>query len=78
MKAADRGEERAVQRGAHKEKAVSRAAAADVHKATTGDQARVRKTASKKAAKEALQTTSTEYEQFGEILSEHFDLNAKW
>jgi len=51
--------------------AVSRGGEMQVHQSATSSQVNLRKKAIK-------QNQSTEYEQFGDILSEHFDLNAKW
>jgi len=56
--------------------AVTRGGEMQVHQSRTSHAANIAKKQHKKAAK--LATQSTEYEQFGDILSEHFDLNAKW
>ena len=64
-------EELAKQKHGHTKKAVSRGGEMQVHQSATSSQVNLRKKAIK-------QNQSTEYEQFGEILKENFDLDAKY
>jgi hypothetical protein len=78
LKSGERAEQ--VKQRKHKtdKAAVTRGAEMQVHQSGSQSQANVRKTKIQRAAKAELATNSTEYEQFGEILKENFDLDAKY